>query len=259
MSLQGLIKTGVLIGNVALLTGGYVLVKMLYNNYLNFKKEAKRLEKGGQSNYQYLVDAFNKEGKVGEVVQINNLSFIGTSEPIAPTTFVHSKINNIEKYICIKGVLHEYNRDIIQTQWIKAFNLKDENNHQVTILVNNKESFMPSLFKRVYEPKDDQTQGQLVKEAFSVKVTETGIAFGSNLYVFGSFIKNKLGQIQCVESKLICNASDAKSQTSIQSYIFWVGAACVVTCCLLISGITLYLTFSDSDEKKNKQQSAIRR
>lgn len=43
MSLQGIIKTGVLIGNVALLTGGYVLVKMLYNNYLKFKKESQRL------------------------------------------------------------------------------------------------------------------------------------------------------------------------------------------------------------------------
>lgn len=42
-----IIKTSVVIGNVVLLSGGYAIVKMLYNSYLKFKNESKRLEKGG--------------------------------------------------------------------------------------------------------------------------------------------------------------------------------------------------------------------
>ncbi|CAK57788.1 unnamed protein product (macronuclear) [Paramecium tetraurelia] len=252
MSVQGLIKTGVVLANALLLTGGYVIYKRLYTNYLKFKKESKRLADGGKSDYQYLIDALNKEGKEGPLVQVNDISFIGTSEQLTPTSYVHSKVNKIQKFICVKGTLHEYNKDIIQTQWVKAFNLKDQNNHNVLIHVTNKDSFVASLFQKVLPPSENDSQIENVKEAFSVKVTEEGIAFGSSLYVFGNFIKNKLGQIQCAESNLICKAVDAKDQTQTYSYVYLFGAACVVTCCLLISGISLYLTFEQSEEKQNK-------
>ncbi|CAD8184529.1 unnamed protein product [Paramecium octaurelia] len=255
MSYQGIIKTGVILGNALLLTGGYLVYKMLYANYLKFKKESKRLADGGQSDYQYLIDAFNKEGKEGQIVQVNDISFIGTSETISPTTFVHSKVNKIQKFICVKGTLHEYNKDIIQTQWVKAFNLKDQNNHHVIVHVNNKDSFMPSIFQKVLPPSKEEGSIENVKEAFSVNVSENGIAFGSSLYVFGNFIKNKLGQIQCVESKVICKAADARNSTQNYSYAYFVGAACVATLCLLISGISIYYTFQQPEEKQNKVRS----
>ncbi|CAD8118097.1 unnamed protein product [Paramecium sonneborni] len=254
MSLTILWKTGILIGNVAFLTGGYVLAKMLYKNYLNLKNESKRLKQDGQSNYQYLVDAF--KDKVGEVVEIENLSFIGTTQPISNDSYVKSKVNNKERYICVQGVLKEYGKNVIQTQWIQLFNLT-ENDHKVIIQVKNKESFMPNLFKSLSAHQDNQIGAQ-VKEAFSVDVTEKGIAFGTNLYVFGKFIKTKLGQFKCVDSKLICDAKDAASQTQTYSYAFLVGASCVVAFSLIISGICLYFTFGDDQKNTQKQKKAIK-
>lgn len=38
-----------------------------------------------------------------------------------------------------------------------------------------------------------------------------------------------------------------------------VGVVCVAACCILVSGITLYMTFENSDEKKNEKTKSIRR